>query len=137
MFLLRFYYMLSRAEENYLRIIYDLSKKGTVRPSQISKLLRVAPSSVTEMLHKLASKGLINYKKRSCIDLTEDGLKTAKEIYEKYTIFMELFLMAGLSPSEAYEEACSIEHHLSYKTAVAISDLIKRWEKTQFCKRFK
>ena len=48
---------MTRSVEDYLKIVYEISKEEKVAStSKISKALRVAPASVTEMLKKLAEK---------------------------------------------------------------------------------
>ena len=54
--------MARRSVEDYLKAIYDLSINGNaVSTTEISRTLKVAPASVTEMLKKLAEKGYISH----------------------------------------------------------------------------
>ena len=57
--------MLSFAEENYLKAIYHLSDGGkrSVSTNAISEALKTKPASVSDMIRKLASKGVIEYQK--------------------------------------------------------------------------
>lgn len=65
----------SFTEENYLKTIYHLSKdmEIAVNTNAIADSLNTKAASVTDMLRKLAEKGLINYKKYQGVTLTENG----------------------------------------------------------------
>lgn len=128
--------MLSRAAENYLRIIYDLAqKKGYARPTDIAKALNVSAPSVTEMLSKLANAGMVNHEKRGAVTLTDDGKKKALAIKARYQILLKLFKMAGVSHKTAYLDACRIEDNLSEETVSKLVEFVERLEKTQLCKK--
>ena len=50
---------MSISTEEYLEALYNLTQGGrTASTSEISKRLNIAPASVTEMLRKLADRGL-------------------------------------------------------------------------------
>jgi DtxR family Mn-dependent transcriptional regulator len=128
--------MLSRAAENYLRIIYDLAqKKGYARPTDIAKALNVSAPSVTEMLEKLAKEKMINHEKRGAVTLTDEGKKKALAIKARYQILLKLFKMAGVSHKTAYLDACRIEENLSEETISKLVEFVERLEKTQLCKK--
>lgn len=128
--------MLSRAAENYLRIIYDLAqKKGYARPSDIAKALRVSAPSVTEMLDKLAKAEMVNHEKRGAVTLTEDGKRKALAIKARYEVLLKLFKMAGVSHKVAYLDACRIEERLSEETISKLVEFVDRLERTQLCKK--
>lgn len=128
--------MLSRAAENYLRIIYDLAqKKGYARPSDIAKALNVSAPSVTEMLSKLAKPGMVKHEKRGAVTLTDEGKKKALAIKARYQILLKLFKMAGVSHKTAYLDACRIEDNLSEETIAKLVEFVERLEKTQLCKK--
>ena len=124
--------MLTRISENYLRVISELvDKKGYARPIDISTALNVKPSSVTEMVRKLAETGLVKYEKRGPIVLTTDGTTLATSIRMRYQVFIKLFEMAGISKQTAYMDACYIEHHLSEETISKLVDFVEKIEKSK------
>jgi DtxR family Mn-dependent transcriptional regulator len=128
--------MLSRAAENYLRIIYDLAqKKGYARPGDIATALNVSAPSVTEMLSKLAKENMVEHEKRGAVTLTEEGKKKALAIKARYQILLKLFKMAGVSHKTAYLDACRIEDNLSEETISKLVEFVERLEKTQLCKK--
>ena len=57
--------MFSLAEENYLKTIYHLEQesKGGVSTNAIAERMETKPSSVTDMVQKLAEKKMLSYKK--------------------------------------------------------------------------
>lgn len=76
--------MSQKSVEDYLKAAYDLSRNGTpISTTEISRTLKVAPASVTEMLKKLAESGYVNYSPYHGSTLTEKGLQNAQKIARK------------------------------------------------------
>ena len=109
---------LSVTEENYLKEIYGLSKEGNKKiPNlQIGSRLGINPPTVTEMLRKLADKGLISYTRTDGASLTEDGEVLALQVIRKHRLW-ETFLVntLGFGWSEVHEVAEQLEHIRSQK----------------------
>ena len=90
--------MFSLSEENYLKSIFHLqtiSGKG-ISTSAIAKKLDTKPSSVTDMIKKLADKQVLVYKKYQGVKLTNYGKKTAANIVRKHRLW-EVFLVEKLN----------------------------------------
>lgn len=109
---------MTHSEENYLKIIYHLSQqtgKG-VSTNAIAGLMESKPSSVTDMVQKLAEKGLANYVKYQGVQLTEAGTFAALMIVRKHRLW-ELFLVEklGFSWDEVHDVAEQLEHIKSDK----------------------
>ena len=109
---------MTHSEENYLKAIYHLSlfqKKG-VNTNAIAKMIDTKASSVTDMVKKLAEKGLIKYQKYQGVTLTEQGLYSAKMIVRKHRLW-EVFLVEKLDFSwdEVHDVAEELEHINSEK----------------------
>lgn len=111
---------ISERFQEYLETIYRLTlknkeKKRHVLNSAISEYLKVKPSSVTNMLRKLAEKKLIIWEPHSKnIKLTEMGYNLGKKIVYNH-ILMELFLkrILGLKDhKQIHDYACELEHHI-------------------------
>lgn len=101
--------------ENYLETILILSKKnGTVRSIDIARELEFSKPSVSRAMGLLKESGHINIAANSEITLTELGLKTANQIYERHRTITE-FLMetTKVSPEIAEKDACRFEHIIS------------------------
>ena len=106
------------SEENYLKVIYHLSlnqAKG-ITTNSIANEMESKPSSVTDMVQKLADKGLVIYKKYQGVSLTEEGKFTALMIVRKHRLW-EVFLLEKLDFSwdEVHDVAEQLEHIKSEK----------------------
>jgi len=110
-------------EGKYLKLIYrkqqeELSKVGT---TLIAKTARVRPSTVTEMLQKLAEKGLLRYKRYYGVELTEEGIAEAKKLLRKHRLLETLFVNAlSYGVQKACEEASKLDHYASEDLANTI-----------------
>jgi DtxR family Mn-dependent transcriptional regulator len=105
--------MNSYAEENYLKVIYKLSvtdRKRVVTKS-IAEKIATKPSSVTDMIRKLAEKKLLNYKKYHGVKLTETGEMIAINIIRKHRLWEEfLSEYLGFKWDEVHDIAEELEH---------------------------
>lgn len=108
---------LSASLEDYLEAIYEtIEEKKGVKAVDISRKLGVGKSSVTDALKALSEKNLVNYGRYDVISLTQEGEKIAKEVIVKHSVLYDFFInKLNLSPEEANENACRIEHVLSEK----------------------
>lgn len=106
--------------EMYLKYIYLLSvqNRGPAKTGEISHYLKVAPSSVTEMLDRLEEGGLAKHAKYHGATLTKKGRDHAIRILRRHCT-MEYFLVQALHVPEGryHDEACEMEHVLSDDTA--------------------
>lgn len=106
--------MLSQAIQDYLKTIYKLQDKGPVATTQIAKQLNISGASVTGMLKRLSTMGMVEYNSYKGAKLTETGEKIALEILRHHRL-IELYLKEelGYSLEKVHEEACRLEHHVS------------------------
>lgn len=102
--------------EEYLETILYLIRKnqGPAKTKQLSEELNVSPPSVTEMVKKLYSSGLVEYTPYQGVELTEKGTNEAIRIKRKHQV-LETFLVDVLDfdRKEAHKEACELEHAVS------------------------
>jgi DtxR family Mn-dependent transcriptional regulator len=104
-----------KSVEDYLKAVYELSPNGTsVSTTDISKALKVAPASVTEMLKKLAEKKYIDYSPYHGTTLTANGIRIAEKMARKHRL-LERFLhdVLKINNQKVHNEACEMEHALS------------------------
>lgn len=108
---------LSESLGDYLETIYnEILKNGEAKVTDISNALNVKKASVTGALNQLKQRGLINYEPYSAITLTKKGTEEAEKIIEKHNVMSEFFeTVLNLSPKEAVENACKMEHIMSEK----------------------
>ena len=105
--------MFSLAEENYIKTIYHLEQQlqQDVSTNAIAEKLETKPSSVTDMVQKLADKKVLSYVKYRGASLTEVGKTTAVNIIRKHRLW-EVFLVEKLhfQWDEVHEIAEQLEH---------------------------
>jgi len=110
--------MYSLAEENYLKTIYHLEQEsqGGVSTNAIAERMETKPSSVTDMVQKLAEKKMLSYKKYKGTTLTAGGKKIAANVIRKHRLW-EVFLVDKLKFhwDEVHEIAEQLEHIHSEK----------------------
>jgi len=109
---------MTQSEENYLKAIYHLgkAKSGVISTNAIAEEMQTKPSSVTDMVKKLAEKGLLNYKRYQGVSLTTEGKQKALSVIRKHRLW-ETFLVEKLNFNwdEVHEIAEQLEHIQSEK----------------------
>ncbi len=117
---------MSEKEEDYLKVIYELSKnKGYVRSIEISESLNVKPASVTDMLKKLQDKGYIKYEKYRGIVITESGERIARKIVHRWEIIRQFFEIFGVNEENAESIANKVEHYIDDDSFERIEKFVK------------
>lgn len=118
--------MMGRRSEDYLEIIYELSKgKGYTRIKEISDELNVKPASASEMMRKLSDLGYIVYKKRLFISLTDSGREVAESVRERRSILVRFLTTLNIPPEIAEQDACLIEHVLNPETVSQLKNFVR------------
>jgi DtxR family Mn-dependent transcriptional regulator len=115
--------------EDYLEAIYIAqSENKTVKGIDVARMLNISRASVSEALSKLVSKGLITYESYGTISFTPTGHTEAEKVYNTHNTLKSFFqTVLNISPEEASENACKIEHIVS-------QDILDKIEKlTLFC----
>lgn len=104
---------LSYTEENYLKAIFSLSRKSdtAVSTNHLAEKLDTKPSSITDMIKKLADKKLVDYVKYKGVLLTKKGKLTAISIIRNHRLW-EVFLVDKLDFKwdEVHDLAEQLEH---------------------------
>ncbi len=106
------------SKEMYLETILLLSKRrGQVRSIDIARELDFSKPSVSRAVGLLKEEDLIVIDTSGYITLTSSGNKKAKDIYEKHQVLTEFLRdVIKISPEQAEEDACRIEHVISNDT---------------------
>jgi DtxR family Mn-dependent transcriptional regulator len=103
---------LSESEENYIKSIYNLQKKTEkVNTNSLANFLNTSAASITDMLKKLKSKKLLEYKKYYGFRLNEEGIKEALKIIRRHRLW-EFFLVSklGMEWEKVHDIAEELEH---------------------------
>lgn len=116
--------MPSAAIDDYLKTIYHHTEWQTARitPSQLAAELGLAPSTVTEMVQKLAAQGLVSHRPYGPISLTPAGERQAASIIRRHRL-IETWLVRefGYSWDEVHDEAEVLEHAISDRLLEGVS----------------
>ncbi len=105
--------MYTLSEENYIKNIFHLQaeNKEGISTNLIAGSLQTKPSSVTDMVKKLAVKKILSYQPYKGVLLTDKGKKVAASIIRKHRLW-EVFLVEKLNFhwDEVHEIAEQLEH---------------------------
>ena len=120
---------LQESGEMYLETILILSKHSqSVRSVDVGEYMGYSKPSVSRAVGLLKNAGYITVEKDGSLILTENGRKTAENIYEKHTTLTTLLKNLGVDEKIASEDACKIEHVISDVSFEAIKKLAEKIE---------
>jgi len=115
----------SVAIDDYLKTIYHHTEWQTVAitPSQLAAELTLAPSTVTEMVQKLAAAGLVSHRPYGPVSLTDAGRSRAAAIIRRHRL-IETWLVRefGYAWDEVHDEAEVLEHAISDRLLEGIAE---------------
>jgi DtxR family Mn-dependent transcriptional regulator len=119
----------SPAVDDYLKTIYHHTEwqDDRITPSQLAAELGLAPSSVTEMVQKLAAQGLVTHRPYGPIALSEAGELRAAAIIRRHRL-IETWLVRefGYAWDEVHDEAEVLEHAISDRLLEGIDERLGR-----------
>ena len=110
--------MLSEAVQDYLKVIYKLSRApeaaAMVSTTLIAERMEVSAASATNMIKKLAELRLLEHRPYQGVELTPSGVKMALEIVRHHRL-LELYLRQALGYNwdTVDAEAERLEHAIS------------------------
>jgi DtxR family Mn-dependent transcriptional regulator len=118
----------SSTTEDYLKRIFVASEGSggeLVALGELAQSLDVTPGTVTTMMKYLADAGLVEYRPRAGVLLTEAGRREALEVVRRHRL-IELFLVEilGLDWSYVHDEAEVLEHAMSTRVLDRIDELL-------------
>jgi Mn-dependent DtxR family transcriptional regulator len=115
----------SSAVEDYLERILDLiNTKGYARVADIAHGLKISQASVTNMVQRLDSEGLLKYEKYRGLVLTTAGETLAKNIMRRHQLLTDFLRMLAIEEEVVYHDVEGMEHHISPQTLNAIEALM-------------
>lgn len=117
-----------KSVEDYLKVIYILSKRKEVHGSDIARELRVSRPTVSASLKALAEEGYIFVDDAYEIHLTERGRRIAEDTYERNRILRQLLTGLGVDEKTAAADACEMEHAVSRESYEALKTLLVQME---------
>ncbi|MFB7249766.1 metal-dependent transcriptional regulator [Microbacterium sp. NPDC056234] len=121
--------MASPAADDYLKTVYAHTEwqDAPITPSQLAAKLGIAPSSVTEMVKKLAAAGLVSHVPYGAVRLTDAGLSRALAMVRRHRL-IETWLVQefGYAWDEVHDEAEVLEHTISDRLLEGIDERLGR-----------
>jgi DtxR family Mn-dependent transcriptional regulator len=115
-------------EDEYLETMYEFYERDAdalVRTGDLASSLSVSPASATEMIQRLASKGLVDYTPYKGAKLTEIGLLHGRKMKRRHRL-AEVLLEILPFEGNAHATACRLEHAIDDDLEVALSLLLGR-----------
>lgn len=111
----------SAAMEDYLEQIHTLiESKGYARVVDIAANLGISQASVTNMIQKLDSNGLVIYEKYRGTVLTPAGERIGRNVRQRHSMLTKLLQNFGLEEATIYADVEGMEHHISQQTQHAL-----------------
>lgn len=99
------------SEEMYLETIYRIGKDmADVHAIDVAVELGYSKPSVSRAVGLLKKRGYISVDPTGAIVLTETGKAKAEGVFERHKVLTAALEKLGVSPTEAEENACRIEH---------------------------
>ncbi len=113
-------------QEDYLKAIYLLGRSGNAATvTALAKRLAVSPASVTEMLARLHSRGLVERSPRKPARLTDEGEKLALRVIRRHRLLEQfLYRILGMPWDQVHEEAEALEHAISPRLEARIYEIL-------------
>jgi len=115
--------------DDYLKAIYHHTEwqDSAITPSQLAAMLGLAPSSVTEMVKKLAAQGLVTHRPYGPVSLTAAGQRRAAAVIRRHRL-IETWLVREFAYAwdEVHDEAEVLEHALSDRLLEGIDERLGR-----------
>ena len=118
---------LHQSGEDYLEAILELKEqKGMVRSIDVAHHLGYSKPSISRAVSILKTSGYITVEQDGRLELTPEGVRVAREIYERHKLLTDWLIRIGVPPEIAAEDACKIEHDISDETFEAIKAQLSR-----------
>ncbi len=113
--------------DQYLKTIYLLQEHedGPVGTGAIADGLAVSPASANEMIGKLADRDLVDHEKYRGVELTDAGIRRARETLQTYCI-IQRFLANVLEVESFRVEARELESVIDDTVAERLDTIIDR-----------
>lgn len=120
--------------DQYLKAIYLVQQieDGPASTGAIAERLDVSPASANEMIGKLSAEGLAEHEKYKGVDLTDAGIRRARDAIQTYCI-IERFLIDVLEVTDFQAEARQLGSVIDETVAERLDTIIDRREECPDC----
>ena len=117
--------------EEFLECIYRLQERdGVAKTSELAKMLKVVPGTVTNTVERLEKKGLVVHEAYKGVRLTEEGRNIALKVVRRHRLSECLLAdMLHMKWDRVHEAACHLEHGVTDEVAKNIEEALG-WPQT-------
>lgn len=124
---------INEQEEMYLKTLYEFyssDPQTPIRNSRLAEAMGVSAAATSEMVQRLAGKGVLYHIPYRGATLTQDGLAAAAQIKRREGL-MEVFLAKMIDyKGDIKAAACRLEHALNDELEAAIDRMLGYPERT-------
>lgn len=114
------------SKEEYLKVILRLSNDEAIHSIDIANALGISKASVSRMMGILKDEGYITKEKYGTITLTETGREVATCVRHRYDVLKSFLTdILGVQDAVAKEDACRMEHVISFETAQKLNQKLQ------------
>ena len=97
-----------------------IEQTGEARVRDLAKVMGVSHVTVTRIVSRLCTLGLLSTEPRKPIHLTDDGRQMAQASRERHEVVLSFLKALGVQEENANLDAEGIEHHVSEETLAAM-----------------
>ena len=116
----------SETAEDYVEAVMELiEEKGECRVLDLSRYFNVSHVTVSRIVKRLQDEKLLLTKPYKPVELTEQGLKLAKQSKRRHEIVLAFLIKLGVDKVNAEIDSQGIEHHVGSKTLAAMKRFLK------------
>lgn len=112
--------------EDYVEAVADIiDAKESCRVGDLAKRFAVSHVTVSRIIQRLQSEGLVNTQPYRPIQLTAKGKRLAVQSKLRHEIVHDFLLSIGVDETTAMIDSEGIEHHVSPKTLKAMQRFVQ------------
>ena len=112
--------------EDYVEAVADIiDAKESCRVGDLAKRFAVSHVTVSRIIRRLQSEGLVNTQPYRPIQLTAKGKRLAVQSKLRHEIVHDFLLSIGVDETTAMIDSEGIEHHVSPKTLKAMQRFVQ------------
>ena len=109
----------SETAEDYVEAIEDiLGQQDSCRVKDLARQMEVSHVTVTRILQRLASEGLVTKEPYGPVSLTPMGQQLAQASRRRHELLLKFLLALGVPEVDAVRDTEGMEHHVSEDPAV-------------------
>jgi len=112
--------------EDYVEAVADIiEENGECRVKDLAKFFDVSHVTVSRIVSRLKTEGLMSTRPYHPIQLTDSGVALAKSAKSRHQIVFDFLILIGVDQKTAAVDSEGIEHHVSQKTLNAMKRALR------------